>query len=87
MDSVPCCVPCTVTETEHDPPPAIDPLDRLTKPVRPLAVTVPPQLLVVPGVAATTKPLGNVSVKATPLSARLALLFVMVNVSVVVAFN
>ena len=76
MGSVPICVPCTVTETAHEPPPGIEPFVRLTEPVPPPAVSVPPQVLLALGFDATTKPFGNVSVKATPLSARLALGFV-----------
>ena len=76
-----------MTETAHDPPPGIDPFVRLTEPVPPPAMRVPPQVLLALGFAATTRPFGNVSVNATPLSARLALLFMMLNVSVVVPFN
>ena len=78
-------MPCTVTETAHDPPPAIEPFVRLTEPVPPPAARVPPQVLLALGFVATTKPVGNVSVNATPLSARLALGFVMLNVRAVVA--
>ena len=76
-----------MTETAHEPPPGIEPFARLTEPAPPPAVRVPLQVLLALGFAATTRPFGNVSVKATPLSARLALLFVMLNVSVVVPFN
>ncbi len=52
------------------------------------AVAVPPQVLVSPLGAATTKPAGKESVKATPAWATLlAAGFVMVNVSEVVPFN
>ena len=82
--NVPAVLPCTVTETAHELLTAIDPLARLTEPAPPLAVTVPPQVLVAPGVPANTIPVGKVSVKATPVSARLALGLVMVNVKVLV---
>src|SRR5260221_210940 len=53
------------------------------------AVIVPlPQVPVMFGVAATTRPAGRLSVNATPLSATvLAAGLVMVNVSVLVPFN
>lgn len=53
-----------------------------------VAVTVPPQLLLTPGVPATCNPLVNVSPKAIPLSAVVfAPGFVRVKVSVVVSFK
>ena len=78
----PTVLPCTLTETEHEPPPAIEPPDRLTEPAPPVAVTVPPQLLVAPGDEASAIPVGKVSVNATPVNARLALGFVIVSVKV-----
>ena len=59
----------------------IDPPVRLSE--LPLAAKVPPQVLLVLGVAATTMPDGNVSLTATPLSGRtLAAGLVMVSISV-----
>jgi hypothetical protein len=53
-----------------------------------VAVTVPLQELLTPGVDATCKPLVSVSLKAIPVSATvLAAGFVMVKVTVVVPFN
>ena len=53
-----------------------------------VAVAVPPQVLVKPFGVATTSPAGNVSVKATPVSATaLAAGFVMVKVSVETPFT
>src|SRR5215471_19251916 len=52
------------------------------------AVTVPPQLLVTPGVDATCKPFVNVSLNASPFSALVLLAgLVIVNVTVVVPFS
>ena len=82
--NVPVMMPCTLTETAHDPLAGIEPLARLTELAPPLAVTAPPHVLVAPGVDATTIPLGKVSVNATPLRARLELGFVTLNVKVLV---
>src|SRR5258707_693429 len=54
-------------------------------PVGFVVVSVPPQTVVVP--VATDNPAGSVSVNATPVSAVLALGFVIVNVSEVVPFR
>jgi hypothetical protein len=52
------------------------------------AVTVPPQVLLTPGVLATCRPLVNVSLNAIPFSALVLLAgLVMVKVSVVVPFS
>src|SRR5215471_18962302 len=70
--------------------------DRLMAPVPAVAVTVPPQVLLTPGVAATTNvalpaPLltGSVSLKATPVRSPPAVVFglLMVKVTVVVPFS
>ena len=67
-------------------PVATLPSVRLTDPA--VAAAVPPQLLVNPLGIATTRPEGNVSVKATPVSATvLAAGLVMVKVSEVVPFS
>src|SRR5215471_9923614 len=83
----PAVVPCTSTETAHEALAAIVPPERLTVPAPPVAVAVPPQLLVKLGVEATTRPAGRLSVKATPVKATLVLGLVMLKVSEVVPFN
>ena len=66
---------------------AIVPLVRLTLFDPAIPVTVPPHEPLKPFGVATTSPIGNVSVNATPLMAAVfAAGFVMVNVRVVVAF-
>src|SRR5271157_945125 len=82
--NVPAVLPCTLTETAQDPPPAIAPPARLTELPPPAAVMPPPQLLVTPGVDATVMPLGKLSVNATPLRATLELGFVILSVKVLV---
>jgi hypothetical protein len=82
--NVPAELPFTLTETAHVPLVASEPPARLTEPAPAVAVTVPPQVLVALGVAATTIPLGNVSLNAKPVNARLALGLVMLNVTVLV---
>ena len=73
------------TFTSQLVPTAIDPPVRLSEP--PLAVKVPPQVLLVFGIAATVMPDGKVSLTATPLSGRtLAAGLVMVSISVEVPF-
>src|SRR5437764_124821 len=64
------------------------PPDRLMLVEFAVAVTVPPQSLLTPGVEATCKPLVSVSLKAIPFAAVvLAAGLVMVNVTVVAPFN
>jgi len=82
--SVPAVLPCTLTETAQDPAAAIEPPDKVTEPEPALAVTLPPQELVVPGVEATTMPAGNVSVNATLFRAAVELGLVMLSVRVLV---
>jgi hypothetical protein len=67
---VPAVVPCTVADTAHCEFGPIEPPLKLTEDEPATAVAVPPQLLLRFGVEATTKPAGNVSVKATPFSVR-----------------
>ena len=83
----PTTVPCTSTETVHEPLVASVPDARLMEPDPPTAVTVPPQVLLRFGVEATTKPAGKLSVNAMPLSATPVFGLLMVNVSEVVPFN
>src|SRR5882724_281457 len=56
------------------------PLEKLTLPEPATAVTVPPQVLVTPGVAATTRPAGKVSVKLASTAITLGLLTAKLNV-------
>lgn len=62
-----------------------DALEKLMLPLPATAVTVPPQVLVTPGVAATTSPTGRVSVKFASTAITLGL--VTLNVSVLGAFT
>src|SRR5215469_10784626 len=64
--------------------PARLPPDRLMIPDPAVAVAVPPQLLVRPGVFATTNPAGRESTKARPVSMVLGFEFPIENCSVVV---
>jgi len=78
---LPAVVAVTFTDTLQLPPTGIDPPVRLSE--LPLAVKVPPQVLLVFGVLATVIPVGSVSLTATPVSASvLAAGLVMVSVSV-----
>ena len=61
-------------------PTAKDALEKLMLPLPAVAVTVPPQVLVTPGVAATTSPTGNVSVKLPSTAITLGLLTLKVSV-------
>src|SRR5215472_14629027 len=63
------------------------PPDRLALPAPAVAVTVPPQVLLTPGVGPTTMPAGKLSVNASPVRLTLMFGFVMVNVSDVVPFT
>jgi len=87
--TVPDCVPVTFTTiVQVAPGVAIDPPVRLIEVEFAAAVTVPPQLLVTPGVDATCNPPVSVSLKAIPFSALvLAAGLVIVKVTVVVPFN
>ena len=80
----PAVVPCTLTETAHEPLFASVTPDRVTEVAAATGLNVPPQLLVAPGVAATTMPLGKLSVNPTLCSVTLELGFWMVKLSVVV---
>ena len=60
-------VPVTLTETAQEPLAAIVPPVRLTVDDPAAALTVPPQVLLRLGVAATTSPAGRLSVNATPV--------------------
>lgn len=87
--TVPDCVPVRFTTiVQVAPGVAIEPPVRLIEVELAAAVTVPPQLLVTPGVEATCRPPVSVSVKAIPFSADVfAAGLVMVKVSVVVPFT
>jgi hypothetical protein len=87
--TVPDCVPVTFTTIVHIAPgAAMLPPVRLMLVEFAAAVTVPPQLLVTPGVDATCNPLVNVSLNAIPFSALVLLAgLVIVNVTVVVPFS
>jgi hypothetical protein len=89
LETVPDCVPVTFTTmVQVEPGVAIEPPVRLMEVELAAAVTVPPQLLVTPGVEATCRPLVSVSLKAIPFSALVLLAgLVMVNVTVVVPFS
>jgi hypothetical protein len=65
----PAVVPVTLTVTEQLPLATSVPPDKLIELEPATAVTVPPQLLITPGVEATTKPETSVSEKPIPLSA------------------
>jgi hypothetical protein len=84
----PDAVPTTFTATVHDELSAILPPIRLTLLESAVALAVPPQEFVSPLGVATTKPAGNASVNAAPVSATpFAAEFVSVNVSVLVPFS
>src|SRR5947209_6341134 len=89
FDTLPDCVPVTLTTiVQVAPGVAMAPPDKLMLVVLAVAVTVPPQLLVTPGVASTCRPPVSVSLKAMPVSpVVLAAGLVMVKVSVVVPFT
>jgi hypothetical protein len=83
----PPVVPFTLTETVQLALAARVPPDRLTDPAPAVAVAVPPQVLLRPGVEATTKPAGRVSVKASPVSAKPLLGLLRLKVNEVVPFS
>jgi hypothetical protein len=87
--TTPDCVPVTFTTiVQVAPGVAIDPPVRLIDVEFAVAVTVPPQLLVTPGVEATCRPPVSVSLNAIPFSdVVLAAGLVMVKVTVVVLFR
>ena len=89
FETLPDCVPITFTTIVQVVPGVVMlPPDRLMVVVFAVAVTVPLQVLLTPGVAATCKPFVKVSLKAIPFSAAvLAAGFVIVKVSVVVPFS
>ncbi len=83
----PVVVPVTSTEMLQEPPAAIEPPLKVSEVSPTAGANVPPQVLLEFGVAATCKPAGRASVKATPVSAVPAFGFVSVKVSVVVPFK
>jgi hypothetical protein len=78
---LPEVVGVTFTVRAHELPEIVPPV-RLMEVLFAAAVNVPPQLLVAPGVAATCRPDGKVSVTATPLNAVELFGLVMVKVRV-----
>jgi hypothetical protein len=74
-------------DTLHEPLAARVPAERLTDPEPDVAATVPPQVLLTLGVAATTRPAGRLSANARPLRARAAFGLVMLKLSDVVPFK
>lgn len=85
--NAPAVVPVTFTETVQAPPGLRLAADKPTLLEPSAAVAVPLQVLLkLPGVA-TTRPVGRVSVKVTPVSVRLAFVLVIVNVRLVVPFS
>ena len=74
----------TFTEMLHAPTGRL-PLEKLIRPEPAVAVTVPPHVLVTPGVAATTSPAGKVSVKFASTAITFGLLTA--NVSVLEALT
>src|SRR5579864_4122946 len=89
FDTVPDCVPVTFTTmVQLVPGVAMLPPDRLMLVLFAVAVTVPPQVLLTPGVLATCSPFVSVSLNATPFSALvLAAGLVIAKVTVVVPFR
>src|SRR5262249_58919890 len=86
----PPVLPTTFTAKVQEPPAAMVPPERLTteEPETVPVVMVPaPQEPVRPLGVATIKPLGRVSLKATPVKATVALGLVMVKVKLVVPFS
>src|SRR5262249_4643197 len=84
----PAAVPVTFTEKVHEPLAGIVPPDKLMMLVFCVAVIVPaPQVPARPLGVETTSPAGSVSLKATPLSAVVVLLFWMVKVKLVEPFS
>src|SRR5579864_4940708 len=83
----PAVVPCKFTETTHEALAASVPPDRLTELAPPVAVAVPPQVLLRLGVEATTSPAGKLSVNANPVSVTLLFGLLMLMVSKVVPFS
>jgi hypothetical protein len=88
----PAVVPVTSTAKVHDEPTPGDvvrvPPDRLMLPLPAVAVIVPlPHEPVTFGVAATTRPAGKLSVKATPLCVTLVCGWLIVKLSVLLVFS
>lgn len=76
----------TLSETVHELLAAMDPPDRLIPVVPPVAVTVPLQLLLTFGLDEIVRPVGNVSLNATPCSV-MPFVFEMRKLSVVLPFR
>src|SRR5215471_7949132 len=83
----PAVVPCTFSETAHEPLAASVPPERLAELAPPVAVAVPPHVLLRLGVEATTSPAGRLSVNANPVSVTLLFGLLMLMVSRVVPFS
>jgi len=70
-EAVPAAVPVTFTVTAHEPEWVMLPPDRLMLDAPALAVTIPPHVLLMPGVAATIRvPVEDGSVTLTPTPVR-----------------
>ena len=83
----PAVVPATVSDTVHDAPAAMLAPDNATDDEPSAAVAVPPQVLFrLPGVD-TMSPAGKVSLKPTPVSVSVALLFCTIKLKLVEPFN
>jgi hypothetical protein len=83
----PAAMPCTFTLTLQLAFAASVALVRLIEPDAAAAVTVPVQVVTSPFGVATCRPAGKVSLNAMPVSARLELGLLSVNVTEVVAFS
>ena len=83
----PAVVPVTFTEMAHEPPAAIVPPVRLMVLEFAVAERVPLQVLLALGVLATVKPVGILSVNATPLKLCVVFGLVIVNVRLVLPFS
>ncbi len=87
LDLVPADVPVTFTPMEHEP------LDASVPPVKLMVLepavsdTVPVHVVLAPLGVDTTKPPGRLSVKATPVSAKLEFGLLMLNVKLVEPFS
>jgi len=66
--NAPAVVPVTFSETVHGPLVPIEPPLKLTDVAPATGENVPPQLFTAPGGVATTRPVGKLSVKPTPVS-------------------
>ncbi len=87
LDLVPADVPVTFTPMEHEPPDASVPPVKLMVPEPAVYDGVPLHVLLAPFGEDTTKPAGRLSVKVTPVSAKLEFGLLMLNVKLVEPFS